>query len=341
MNDPLLRTVIISTLVLLLGLACLLESYGIWFGHPGLVDRPKLFLNEPGGLIEPESRISRKSFHKCIVSDQQLGWFCRPLINTSIHLDGQEARFSFRTDQNGFRDRPRNPKKEGTFRLITLGGSSTFGWGVDGESTWPAILDAFLAPDAECINLAMYGYGTDQALFTYKHLGYMFIPDAVVVSVSSDDPEHVLADSRLIGDHEVKKPRFDEGENALYHDIERLSPSDRHNRGRDLVFDILLELEMEVSTIGAGFYVLSIPFNQNLPEAGDLENGIPHVHDHGRFFSNLVKFGEDNNIIVIDPRKEILDCFPPDALATVPTGHSGRVANSIIAQAVEKSLKQE
>lgn len=76
-------------------------------------------------------------------------------------------------------------RQEGTIRLLTLGDSTTFGWGVPQAETWPAQLEALLQkahPEikVEVLNGGVPGYTSFQGLHHYKTHGMRFKPDLVV-----------------------------------------------------------------------------------------------------------------------------------------------------------------
>ena len=101
------------------------------------------------------------------------------------------ARYEVNAD--GFRDRRyARPKAAGTFRIVVLGHSIAFGWGVAQEDTYPKLLEARLAalvPAApvEVPNLSVSGYNpyTQAALFADVGTGYQ--PDLVLVEFCIND----------------------------------------------------------------------------------------------------------------------------------------------------------
>jgi hypothetical protein len=77
-------------------------------------------------------------------------------------------------------------------RIVVLGGSFVWGYGVDG----PELFTELLARDTgdEVVNLGVPGYGADQSLLMWRQLGLQFRPDVVLLVVTpSDDVASVLA----------------------------------------------------------------------------------------------------------------------------------------------------
>src|SRR5512134_166244 len=67
---------------------------------------------------------------------------------------------------DGFRDREFPVERGAAARIVALGDSVTFGWGVPAEDAWPKQLERLLAadggPDPEVLNLGVGGYNTRQ-----------------------------------------------------------------------------------------------------------------------------------------------------------------------------------
>ncbi len=97
-------------------------------------------------------------------------------------------------DALGLRDRARTPEPApGVFRVLAVGDSFTFGFGVAGEQAFPSLLDA-RDPNVEWLNGGVCGYGTDQALLFLEHRGLAWRPRLVVLTLCSNDIEENLRD---------------------------------------------------------------------------------------------------------------------------------------------------
>lgn len=95
----------------------------------------------------------------------------------------------------GFRDREYSlAKPAGTRRILILGDSYCEGLQVEEEETFQAVLERHTAyvpdqPPVEVINGGVSGYGTDNELLFYRHVGREFQPDVVVLSFFTNDLE--------------------------------------------------------------------------------------------------------------------------------------------------------
>jgi lysophospholipase L1-like esterase len=103
----------------------------------------------------------------------------------------------------GDRDIPQ-PVPAGRTRMICLGDSFTFGFGVAHDDTWCHQLSVRL-PRLEAVNMGMGGYGIGQAYLWYRRDGGAFEHDITAFAVVSDDFKRLLWDNFL----GYPKPRVD------------------------------------------------------------------------------------------------------------------------------------
>lgn len=103
------------------------------------------------------------------------------------------TRWTFRTNGAGY-NTPDVPidKPAGTLRIVAMGDSSTFGWGVESEETYPRRLEALLRARhpgrrIEVINLGVCGYSSFQGLILLRQEGLRYGPDVVTLSYGSND----------------------------------------------------------------------------------------------------------------------------------------------------------
>jgi lysophospholipase L1-like esterase len=109
----------------------------------------------------------------------------------------KETGGSFRvtTDPNGLRA-PVHPEEKpaGTTRVMTLGCSTTFGWGVDDDATYPARLEAALKEEGrpvEVINGGQPGHTSFQGLWLWDEALHRYKPDVVLFG-------YIVQDSRTV-----------------------------------------------------------------------------------------------------------------------------------------------
>ena len=100
--------------------------------------------------------------------------------------------FTVSTDDNGLRA-PIHAvdKRPDTWRIMTLGCSTTFGWGVDDADSYPARLEGLIRdsghPDTEVINGGQPGYTSFQGLWLWNDTLKYYDPDVVLIGYLVQD----------------------------------------------------------------------------------------------------------------------------------------------------------
>ena len=96
-------------------------------------------------------------------------------------------------NERGLRDRPILPKAEGEYRILALGDSVTFGWGVPQNQIFAfrleQLLQGRLKRPVRVINSGVGGYNTVQELTYFKQEGIAFQPDLVMLTYVQNDIE--------------------------------------------------------------------------------------------------------------------------------------------------------
>ncbi len=152
--------------------------------------------------------------------DVDLGW--RGRANASGWITRPDVRFCVEQNSAGFRD-IRDPRvAAGDRRIVVLGDSFVWGFGVEQDETLTARMRTMLA-DVEVHNLGVCGYGTDQSLLNLRRFARELRPTRVFYCSYVND----LSDNQRAFQHGHSKPRFTwhNGELALHQPI-RPEPAD-------------------------------------------------------------------------------------------------------------------
>jgi len=88
-------------------------------------------------------------------------------------------------DSRGFRSTPTNRIEPGQKKILTIGDSFTYGYGVSDIETFPAYLAKF--GNFEVTNAGVNGYAIDQAILLWELEGKAIHPDVVVLGYFVDD----------------------------------------------------------------------------------------------------------------------------------------------------------
>jgi lysophospholipase L1-like esterase len=128
---------------------------------------------------------------KVISPDPVIGHVHGP--NRKAHLMGVDVA----TNSKGLRDRDipydRTP---GTLRVVMLGESATFGWGVRPEQSYPKLLEGMFAEkgiEAEVVNTGVGNFKAIQKVEYFLTEAYKYNPDFVVVAYAVNDAERLGA----------------------------------------------------------------------------------------------------------------------------------------------------
>lgn len=122
------------------------------------------------------------------VYSERLGWEPRPGARFRVYGA------STGINSLGYRGRPLTSERQaGRVRVVMLGDSVAFGYGVEDDQTFASALDP-QQNRFEVANLAVPGYGVDQSLLRFESAGAALWPDFVVLNLCV---ENDLADVML------------------------------------------------------------------------------------------------------------------------------------------------
>lgn len=134
--------------------------------------------------------------------DSMLGWSLKPYSSGISNRTG--AKIEYRINSKGLRDNETNyHKPKGIFRIVLLGDSRTFGYGVPVEKHFSKLLEGYFNA-VEVINLGVSGFGVDQELLYLRSEGFKYAPDLVIAYVAHYGDHRHMHGERF----GKKKPRF-------------------------------------------------------------------------------------------------------------------------------------
>jgi len=146
----------------------------------------RLFLPQPL-LHDPDA----------FVTDPVLGARLKP--GFSDRVTTTEFSSTWRINADGYRGPVAGERGRPAFRILALGDSFTFGYGVEESESWPRLLEEDLdggagpAGRTEVVNLGVGGYGTNQEQLYLERVAGSLSPDlALVAFYVGNDPEDNL-----------------------------------------------------------------------------------------------------------------------------------------------------
>ncbi len=151
----------------------------------------------------------------------RFGYFTLMQPDKSEIYDTSEFTVEARISSQGIRNQViKLPKPAGTYRILAVGDSFTFGWGVAQKDTWVRLLEQKLrtsrAKNIEIINAGAPGLGLDgieEACEAYRD---RFSVDAVIIGLYSTDDLYQAASTKQ------NQTRFDALVNALWPTLVRI-----------------------------------------------------------------------------------------------------------------------
>lgn len=119
------------------------------------------------------------------VLSSDLGWVNRPRYAGDFFERGRNPRVF---DDRGFVsvDAQQLATDNNHPRIVAIGDSSTFGWGVRAEATFTEVLDKQL-PDFDVINLGVLGYSSFQGSRKFLKEGLALNPALIIASFNFND----------------------------------------------------------------------------------------------------------------------------------------------------------
>ena len=139
--------------------------------------------------------------------DPELGWVPR------ANIEGDYIRFpaSFKTNSEGLRDREYERKKPAhVTRIVVVGDSHTWGYGVNDDEIYSEKLESMLA-DSEVVNLGVTAYSLWQEVGYFERTGLDYDPDVMIVGFTQNDVDQGANLGNIAA---ANKPREDANDSA-------------------------------------------------------------------------------------------------------------------------------
>jgi len=135
-------------------------------------------------------------------TDNNSGWRVKPEFETMLTVEGN--RFGIHTNRLGFRDSDHQVEKsKRSFRILILGDSFSFGWGVNVHEIYHQILKQKLSFGChnirfEIINASTPGWGIENELAWFRSRGVSYDPDLVIVQFYPFDWEILNSRNKIV-----------------------------------------------------------------------------------------------------------------------------------------------
>lgn len=133
--------------------------------------------------------------------DRELGWAGRPGVQDEFQW--ADCRHRVVQNSRGFRGPVWGPGRSAAARLVVLGDSFVWGFGVEEGETFSEVLAR--STGAEVVNAGVSGYGPDQCFLSWKRHAESWTPDRVVLFVTLANDLDDISSTQRYG---YAKPAF-------------------------------------------------------------------------------------------------------------------------------------
>lgn len=302
------------------------------------------------GLGELLARI----FYFCYADYNTEMWrYARELKQLSLnksmsheHRPGKEGNFygvNIKINSQGWRDFEFNKEKsDNVYRILVLGDSITFGWGVKLEDTFAKRLERRLnensaAKKYEVINAGVGNYNTQMELEMLASRGLAYKPDLVILSYYINDAEPTEKIHFIFW--WLKKSSY------LYAFAwDKLFNLSYRFKGMDNYYDYYQSLYSENGKNLTRSYIKQIINLNNNINSNTLVINIPEMHNFKDYkFTNVTEFvknvSEENDAQFIDLLPFFANYTPQDLWVSPADPHTNSLANRIISDILFEKIK--
>jgi lysophospholipase L1-like esterase len=257
--------------------------------------------------------------------------------NAEAHLMGVDVSIN----SDGFRDQEYPVERTNNYRIVVLGDSLTFGWGVERDATYEYLLEGMLSETrpTEMINTGHGNYNTAQQVALFKERGLKYNPDKVVVFYFINDAEVTPVRSKWTWISRLRSVTFlwsrlrgllsrgDSGQTfeSFYSDL-----YEDDQPGFITMKDAFIELRGITEQRGIELQVIMIPELHNLVE-------YPFAPEYDK----VRGFLEDNDIGVIDLTESFAGYEDAAGLwVALDDAHPNALAHKMIAEYSLEFIRQ-
>jgi lysophospholipase L1-like esterase len=352
-------TLVALVLSLLVGLALaeglvrLADGLGLIDLTPSLAELPAAGQDEEGvrlgaaGGERPLYIADRRLHHR--MAANWAGFFPEEILQ-----DVGRSDVPIRTNSLGLRGAEVEPgKPAGVYRILALGDSVTFGWGLRGEDAYPSQLASLLAtlrPNQrfEVVNAGVSGYGTWQQALWLQEAGLALQPDVVVVQAHLNDASDNLwgtlgwqGSGGWLAQHSKLARLVQRVLGSATPSSATPCAADWKVGTDDVCWErteqLLNELRSEAQAAGATTVLMPSPMRWQV------EPGVRDVRawvDEARYQDALRQYAQHNSWLYVDPLPAFRQAHSAGQSLFLDVGHPNEAGQRLMAQEIFNALNQ-
>lgn len=134
-----------------------------------------------------ERKSEKNSGYPWVYDHPAFGWVFKPNDHWQYSSKWDGFSVAYETNAEGFREKKPVHAPKTRKRVLAVGDSFTFGWGVEEHERFTNEAEKILGPDYEIYNISVPGWGFDQIYLAYKEYAARLGPDLVLVVYTPDD----------------------------------------------------------------------------------------------------------------------------------------------------------
>ena len=179
---------------------------------------------------------------------ENIPWELKPLSEAKHSNIFEEYNTSIKINNFGLRDNKFNARLDkNTKRILLLGDSFTFGFGVEQEETYGSILENLLNKNYTILNAGVGGYSLDMEYIYLKEKGLKFNPDIVIVGFFIGNDVRDIDSHKWVELDEKKLPKKIASNKVYIDNQSRLRAIGDEDVIKDNSFPILYNLNVFLS----------------------------------------------------------------------------------------------
>jgi hypothetical protein len=260
--------------------------------------------------------------------NDSLGWV--GIKNAEGDFKWIDTEHHVKQNKFGFRGTEYNYERTGKRRILFLGDSFLWGFGLENKDIFTSVIEKNNADSVEIVNMGVSGYGNDQELLLWQKQGYKWRPDDVVLMITLNND---LYDNMTGSTNRYNKPVFTVNPKTYELELTNI-PVKKGTQAWDTTyvhtFNISFKEKIEKHSALAQLIINALAKNDNMRRYLEKNNYIRerqggYGYEYAMFFKNLDQ-GTNNTWYVFS---KILQLIQTDVKAKGANFHVAIIPSNV------------